>query len=96
MAQPPPQTQDTGAWVFQAWASFLVSVGSTALGIIFLPVDAWMRAFLAMGLLFSVNACFSLAKTVRDNHEASKLINRLTGAKAEKLLTEFEGRSPLG
>jgi len=94
MEQPPPHT-DTNAWVFQAWASFLIALGTTAVGIIFLPVDRWVRGFLAMGLLFTINACFSLAKTVRDNHEAGKFINRLTGAKAEKLLQEFEGRSPL-
>jgi hypothetical protein len=92
---PTPQQQDTSAWVFQAWASFLIAVGSTTVGIVFLPVDGWVRGFLAMGLLFTVNACFTLAKTVRDNHEAGKFINRLTGAKAEKLLQEFEGRSPL-
>ena len=96
MTQPTSQPNDTAAWIFQAWASFLISVGTTAVGILYLPVDAWMRAFLAMGLLFTINSCFSLAKTVRDNHEAVKFINRLTGAKAEKLLQEFEGRSPLG
>jgi hypothetical protein len=91
MEQPQHQ-RDTGAWVFQAWASFLIAVGSTTVGIIWLPVDGWVRGFLAMGLLFTVNACFTLAKTVRDTHEAGKFINRLTGAKAEKLLQEFEGR----
>jgi hypothetical protein len=95
MSQPPPHQQDTGAWVFQAWASFLIALATTGAGIIYLPVDGWVRGFLGMGLLFTVNACFTLAKTVRDNHEAGKFINRLTGAKAEKLLQEFEGRSPL-
>jgi hypothetical protein len=93
--EPVPPNRDTQAWVFQAWASFLISFGTTLVGILYLPVDDWVRAFLAMGLLFTINACFSLAKTVRDNHEASKLVNRISGAKAEKLLQEFEGRSAL-
>jgi hypothetical protein len=88
-----PNPNDTSAWVFQAWASFLIAIVGTSVGIIWLPVDGWMRGFLALGLLFTVNTCFTLAKTVRDNHEASKLINRLTGAKTEKLLQEFEGRN---
>ena len=93
--QQPPQAHDTGAWVFQAWASFLIAFATTMIGIAYLPVDRWTRGFLAMGVLFTINACFTLAKTVRDNHEAGKFMNRLTGAKAEKLLQEFEGRSPL-
>jgi len=90
-----PHPRDTDAWMFQAWAAFLVAFGTMGVGIVFLPVDGWTRGFLAMGLLFVVNACFTLAKTVRDNHEASRLINRISDAKAEKLLHEFEGKSPL-
>jgi hypothetical protein len=91
--EPVPPHRDTDAWVFQSWASFVLSFGTTMIGIVWLPVDHWTRAFLGMGVLFTVNACFGLAKTVRDGHEAAKLINRLSGAKAEKLLQEFEGRS---
>lgn len=94
--EPIAPNRDTDAWVFQSWAAFVLSFGTTLTGIVWLPVDNWTRGFLAMGLLFTVNACFTLAKTVRDNHEASKFINRLTGAKAEKLLQEFEGKSSLG
>jgi hypothetical protein len=43
-----------------------------------------------MGLLFSVGSALTLAKTLRDNHEARRLINRLTEAKAEKIIREFE------
>jgi hypothetical protein len=87
--------RDTEAWIFQAWASFVLSFGSMVVGIIWLPVDHWVKGFLAMGLLYTVNACFTLAKTVRDNHEATKLVNRISGAKTEKLLNEFESRSAL-
>ena len=93
--EPVPPQRDTDAWIFQSWAAFVLSLGTTLAGIIWMPVDNWIRGFLVMGLLFTVNACFTLAKTVRDTHEASKLINRLTGAKAEKLLQEFEGKSAL-
>ena len=89
MQQPPSQT-DTSAWVFQAWASFLIAFGTTMVGILYLPVDRWVRGFLAMGVLFTINACFTLAKTVRDNHEAWRLRNRITDAKTEKLLREYE------
>lgn len=95
MAQLTPQ-RDTDAWVFQAWASFVLSFGTTLVGIVWLPADNWVRGFLVMGLLFTVNAAFTLAKTIRDNHEAGRLVNRIHDAKAEKLLHEFEGRANLG
>jgi hypothetical protein len=82
--------KDTPAWIFQVWASFAISVGTTAAGIAYLPLDPWIRAFFGMGLLFSVGSALSLAKTLRDNHEAKRLINRLSEAKAEKIIREFE------
>ena len=88
--------KDTAAWIFQVWASFLLAVLSTALGILYLPVDGWMKGFLAMGLIFTVGSCFSLAKTLRDNHESSKLLNRITDAKTEKILREYEMKSETG
>ncbi len=94
MRQVPPQT-DTQAWIFQAWAAFAISFGSMGIGIVFLPLDVWTRGFLGIGLFFTVSACFTLSKTVRDNHEASKLINRISDAKAEKLLSEFEAAPPV-
>jgi hypothetical protein len=82
--------RDTAAWIFQVWASFVLAMSATAIGTYYLPVDAWLRAFLGMGLLFSVGSSFSLAKTLRDNHEAQRLLNRLSDAKAEKIIREFE------
>lgn len=60
----------TAAWKFQVWASFVISTAVTAIGVAYLPVDIWVKGFLAMGLLFTVGSCFSLAKTIRDEHEA--------------------------
>ena len=82
--------RDTPAWMFQVWASFTIAIGATAIGIAYLPLDAWLRAFLGMGLMFSVGSAFSLAKTLRDNHEAKRLLNRLSEAKTEKIIREYE------
>ena len=60
----------TAAWRFQVWASFVLSTTVTGLGVAYLPVDIWTKGFLAMGLLFTVGSCFSLAKTIRDEHES--------------------------
>jgi hypothetical protein len=86
----PTLTKDTSAWIFQVWASFALSLVGVILGIIYLPVEGWVRGFMGLGVLFLTTSCFSLAKTLRDNHEADKLINRISDAKTEKMLTEFE------
>lgn len=88
--------RDTTAWIFQVWASFALAAGTTAVGIAYLPVDPWIRAFLGMGLLFSVGSALTLAKTVRDNHESRRLINRLSEAKAEKIIRDFEVNDAAG
>jgi hypothetical protein len=82
--------RDTQAWIFQVWASFVLAIGITTIGIAYVPLDPWIRAFLAMGLLFCVGSAFTLAKTVRDNHEARRLINRLSEAKTERIIRDFE------
>jgi len=63
----------TGAWVFQVWASFSIAAFATGIGIAYLPIDAWMRAFVGLGALFTVASSFSLSKTVRDNHEIARI-----------------------
>ena len=60
----------TPAWRFQTWAAFALSFGITAVGILWLPVSIWPKAFLAIGFLFTVAQCFTLAKTIRDDQDA--------------------------
>ncbi len=79
--------RDSNAWIFQTWASFILSVGMTTTGIIYLPVDLWVRGFMGMGLGFSVASTFTLAKTQRDLHESSKIEE----AKVEQILSQ-QGR----
>lgn len=82
--------QPTSAWRFQVWISFIIAMALTIGGVIYLPVDFWIKGYLLMGMLFLIGSCFSLAKTIRDDHEASSLINRINKAKTEKILTEYE------
>jgi hypothetical protein len=88
----PPSTiqKDSPAWIFCVWASFVIAIMFSILGIIYAPVNVWVRGYLAMSLLFTVAATFTLAKTVRDNHEAQRLINRVVDAKTEEILQKYE------
>lgn len=88
MQQPPNNQKDTTAWIIQVWLSFIISLSTTSIGIFYLPVDGWVKGYMGMGLLFSIGSTFTLAKTVRDNHEAAKLTARIDEARVEKILTE--------
>ena len=83
-------TGDTPAWTVQVWSSFIIAVTSTLMCIYHLPVDGWMRGFTAVSLLFTVSTSFTLAKTLRDSHESERMLARLTDAKAEKIIREYE------
>lgn len=87
------QTHSAG-WVVQTWISFLAAVGVTAMGIFFLPVDVWVKAFMAMGLLFTVGSTFSLAKTVRDQHEAETFHKRVDAARVNRIIAEHDPLKP--
>ncbi len=76
------------AWVIQTWVTFIVSVSATSIGIIYLPVDNWIKGYMGMGLLFTVGSTISMTKTQRDIYEGEKITARIEEAKVEKLLTE--------
>jgi hypothetical protein len=90
MSPTPHIEPHTTAWNAQSWLSFGVSLTMTLGGVAMLPVDWWTRGYLLMGTVFLVASSFTLAKTLRDNHEAAKLRNRISSAKADALLKEFE------
>jgi hypothetical protein len=77
----------TGAWVNFSYIAFAASVLMVGGGIFALPLDWWVRAYFAMGMAMLVQSCFTLAKTLRDQHETTRMINRIEEARTEKLLS---------
>jgi hypothetical protein len=82
--------QHSGAWVTFTYASFIASVGMVAGGILFAPVDIWIKAYFAMAATLLVQSAITVTKTVRDVHEGAKFVNRMEDARAERLLMEIE------
>jgi hypothetical protein len=80
----------SGAWITFTYASFLASVSMVALGILFAPVDMWIKAYFAMGAALLIQSCITMTKTLRDVQESSKLVNRIEDARAERLLMGIE------
>ncbi len=75
-------------------AVFFIAVMATSIGIWALPDDGWVKGFLAMGLLFTVGASLSLAKTVRDLHEATRMAARFDEARVSRLIAEHDPLKP--
>lgn len=90
MSETPVKNQNTAAFYGQAVASFAVALGATALGILNLDTDLWVRAFLGIAVLYLVTSAFTLAKVVRDRQEAGQIVSRVDQARIEKLLAEHD------
>ncbi|MFC4589555.1 YiaA/YiaB family inner membrane protein [Sphaerisporangium corydalis] len=86
----PIQPTMTGAYYAQCVISFGLALASVAIGIAYLPVDAWIRAFLAVAVLSTVTSSFVLAKCVRDRQELGNVSSRVDQARLEKLLSEHD------
>lgn len=83
-----PQPKVTTAFYAQATASFAISLVAVAVGIFYLPVGSWIRAFLAIGLLYVVTSAFTLAKCVRDAQDVGSVVRRVDQARIDKLINE--------
>ena len=83
-------TGDSASFIIQSWVAFALAVVAMGWGIWVLPVDAWMRGFLAVGYLFTISSCLTLAKTIRDRHEQQRRASKLSSAAAEKILREHD------
>ncbi|WP_344967990.1 YiaA/YiaB family inner membrane protein [Streptosporangium fragile] len=86
----PVKTTTTTAFYVQAAISFGLSVTALGIGIAYLPVTTWVRAFMGLGLLYVVTSTFTLAKCVRDRSEEASVVNRVDQARLDKLLAEHD------
>jgi hypothetical protein len=79
---------NTQAWTMFTIVSFIVAAGMMAGGIYFMEASFAAKGFYAMAAIMLVHTSVSVTKTLRDNQEAAKLINRIEDAKTERLLME--------
>ena len=85
-----PLPKHTTAFFVQAAIAFGAALLAVVLGIAYLPVDTWMRSFLAVGTLFLVSSTFTLAKVVRDAQESTALASRIDQARVDRILSEHD------
>ena len=82
--------QNSEGWMFFVKACFVASIAAMSTAIVFLPANIWVKGYLGMGTLLVVASSFMLSKSVRDDFEAKKVTNRLSEAKAEKIIKELD------
>lgn len=61
---------DTGSWVMAVWIAFAAAIALTAWGLWRMAIPDWQKGYMVVSWLFLVSSTFTLAKTVRDSHEA--------------------------
>ncbi len=75
---------DTQGWIFTVWVAFAAAMALTTWGLWRMGIDPWHKRFLAVAWLFVVSTTFSLAKTIRDKHEAEMLEQAMQDERTEK------------
>jgi hypothetical protein len=86
----PKLTTTTTAYVIQAVLSFSLALTAILFGIVYLDIDPWVRAFLALAVLFLTTSSFTLAKCIRDQQESHAITQRLDQARVDKILSEHD------
>jgi hypothetical protein len=64
------QRNDTPMWGLVVWGGFALAMALTAWGLYRMDVNPTYKAFLGVSWLFLISTVFTLAKTLRDAHEA--------------------------
>ncbi len=78
------------AWVKFSYISFAVSCVMMSGGLILAPIDLAMKGYIAMAAVMVIQTTVNLTKTMRDNHEADRLVNKIEDAKTERLLRDVD------
>jgi hypothetical protein len=77
---------DTPMWGLVVWGGFALAMLLTAWGLWRMQVNPTYKAFLGVSWLFLISTVFTLAKTLRDAHEAA-----LADARAQGMAMRAEG-----
>ena len=71
---------DTSSWVMTVWVAFAAAIALTAWGLWRMNIPGWQKNYMLVSWLFLVSSTFTLAKTVRDGHEADMMERSGSGA----------------
>ncbi len=90
MQNPDTMSQNSESWLFFVKAAFVISLIAMGCGIAMMPANLWVKGYLSMGTLLVVASSITLTKTLRDDFESRKIVNRISEAKARAILKEVD------
>jgi hypothetical protein len=64
------QGSDTPMWSVVVWSGFGLAVALTGWGVLRMAINPTYKAYLVVTWLFLISSAFTLAKMLRDDHEA--------------------------
>lgn len=70
---------DTPLWKLVVWGGFAVAMGLTGWGLLGMEINVTYKAFMGVSWLYLITTAFTLAKMLRDRHEADLIEARLQG-----------------
>lgn len=79
----------SGSWVFFVKVSFAIALLAAAAGVLLAPVDLVLKGYMGISALFLVTTTITLSKTLRDEHEQQRIVNRISEARTHQLLKEY-------
>jgi hypothetical protein len=82
--------KSSAAWSLFTIANWGVAAVMMAGGIYFLEASFAAKGFYAMSALMLVHTTVSLTKTLRDQEESAKMINKIEEARTEELLMKIK------
>lgn len=71
------RTDDSPMFGFVVWGGFLAAMALTGWGLLRMELNETYKAFLGVSWLYLITCTFTLAKTLRDRHEADLIDARL-------------------
>jgi hypothetical protein len=78
-AQTEGRVADTPMFRFVVWGGFFLAMALTGWGLMRMEINDTYKAFLGVSWLYLITCTFTLAKTLRDRHEADLSEARLEG-----------------
>ncbi len=82
---------DTPMWGLVVWGGFALAMALTAWGLWRMEVNPTYKAFLGVCWLFLISSVFTLAKTLRDAHEADLAEARREGSMSRRAESNEQG-----
>jgi hypothetical protein len=64
------RASETPLWRLVVWGGFAVAMGLTGWGLLGMQINETYKAFLGVSWLYLITSAFTLAKMLRDRHEA--------------------------